>query len=77
MGLTEPEQMRFRELQEAIFSALRDGDLSKVEALQNEQGGLRSVLPVYVHSLSESEVRISAHRERADRNIVNSRIGGT
>jgi hypothetical protein len=55
MGLTEPEQMRFRELQDAIFSALRDGDLSKVEALQNEQGGLGSVLPVYVHSLSESE----------------------
>ncbi len=55
MGLTEPEQARFQELQDAIFAALRDGDLSKVEVLQNEQGGLGSVLPVYAHSLFESE----------------------
>lgn len=61
MGLTEPEQTRFRELQDAIFSALPDRDLSKVEVLRKEQGGLGSVLPVYAHSLSEAEgVRLVA-----------------
>ena len=55
MGLTEPEHSRFSELQDAIFTALRDGDLSKVEVLQKEQGGLGSVLPVYAHSLSAAE----------------------